>query len=136
MKKSQVYFTDMRVHDEGLAEKLVSLAKRAGIENIDFTGKFVAIKVHFGEMGNLSAKEIGLGWEVKAQLIVDGKFVYDCSLYVESDGGAAFAGTLLPGAWKEMIAAAEVPEGVMDAAQSAQFVFTSGENSFAYDIIG
>ena len=22
MKKSQVYFTDMRVHDEGLAEKL------------------------------------------------------------------------------------------------------------------
>ena len=87
MKKSQVYFTDMRVHDEGLAEKLVSLAKRAGIENIDFTGKFVAIKVHFGEMGNLSFLRADYA-RALAGLIrsLGGKpFVTDCStLYVGS----------------------------------------------------
>lgn len=34
--------------------KLKRLAKKAGIENIDFNGKFVAIKMHFGELGNIS----------------------------------------------------------------------------------
>ena len=27
--------------------------KAAGFENIDFAGKFVAVKIHFGEPGNL-----------------------------------------------------------------------------------
>ena len=34
--------------------KLQKLAKKAGIENIDFNNKFVAIKMHFGELGNIS----------------------------------------------------------------------------------
>ena len=122
--------------DWWVAKKVAAPADAEGVHGLTVADSDNELVVLGGEMGNLSAEELGLGWEVKAQLIVDGKFVYDCSLYVESDGGAAFAGTLLPGAWKEMIAAAEVPEGVMDAAQSAQFVFTSGESSFAYDIIG
>ncbi len=30
------------------------LCRKAGIENIDFNGKFTAIKMHFGEEGKLS----------------------------------------------------------------------------------
>ena len=55
MEKSKVYFTDMRAHPGlNLLDKLEKMIKRAGIESIDFEGKFVAVKIHFGELGNLS----------------------------------------------------------------------------------
>ncbi|OAA90971.1 DUF362 domain-containing protein [Clostridium coskatii] len=54
MKKSKVYFTDFRTKlGEGLPTKLKKLIKKAGIEQIDIDNKFVAIKMHFGELGNL-----------------------------------------------------------------------------------
>lgn len=52
---SKVYFTDFRCRpDEGRADKLRRLIKAAGIDKIDMDGKFVAIKMHFGELGNMS----------------------------------------------------------------------------------
>ncbi|WP_444321873.1 DUF362 domain-containing protein, partial [Megasphaera sp.] len=36
-------------------QKLQKLCKKAGIENINFEGKFVAIKMHFGELGCLAS---------------------------------------------------------------------------------
>lgn len=55
METAKVYFTDFRTKkDGGLPEKLKMLCIKAGIENIDFNGKFTAIKMHFGEEGNLS----------------------------------------------------------------------------------
>ena len=50
MEKSKVYYTSMRTgFDNGLLDKLKRLIKKAGIENIDFDGKYTAIKMHFGE---------------------------------------------------------------------------------------
>lgn len=55
MPKSKVYFTNMRTRlGEGLPTKLKRLIKAAGIEKIDFKNKFTAIKIHFGEPGNLA----------------------------------------------------------------------------------
>ena len=55
MEKSKVYFTDFRAKPgNNLLQKLEKLVKRAGIENIDFKNKYVAIKIHFGEPGNLA----------------------------------------------------------------------------------
>ena len=55
MEKSKVYFTDFRARTGyNLLQKLEKLMKTAGIENIDFKNKFVAIKIHFGEPGNLA----------------------------------------------------------------------------------
>lgn len=52
---SKVYFTNLRAKPgTNLLEKLEKLVKRAGIEQIDFKGKLVAIKIHFGEAGNLA----------------------------------------------------------------------------------
>ncbi|MDF9828298.1 putative Fe-S center protein [Ereboglobus sp. PH5-10] len=54
-QKSPVYFTDMRTRPGlSLPDKLERLVRRAGIETIDFERKFVAVKIHFGELGNLS----------------------------------------------------------------------------------
>lgn len=37
-----------------LLQKLDRLIRKAGIADIDFKNKFAAIKIHFGEPGNLS----------------------------------------------------------------------------------
>ena len=53
--KSKVYFTDMRaLPGVNLPDKLKKLIRRAGIDTIDFEKKMTAIKIHFGEPGNLS----------------------------------------------------------------------------------
>ena len=55
MEKSKVYFTDFRAKPgNNLLQKLEKLVKRTGIDNIDFKNKYVAIKIHFGEPGNLA----------------------------------------------------------------------------------
>ncbi|NBH71739.1 DUF362 domain-containing protein [Clostridiaceae bacterium] len=56
MEQSKVYFTDFRTpaFGDGLPTKLQKLLRKAGISSIDMDGKFVAIKLHFGELGNIS----------------------------------------------------------------------------------
>ncbi len=56
MEKAKVYHTDFRTKafGDGLPAKLKKLVKKAGIGQIDMDGKFAAIKLHFGELGNIS----------------------------------------------------------------------------------
>ena len=83
---AKVYFTNLRTHArESQLDKLKRLIRHAGIEQIDFENKFVAIKMHFGEPGNLAY--LRPNW---ARAVVDlvkshgGKpFLTDCNtLYV------------------------------------------------------
>ena len=86
MEKSKVYFSDLRAKPgTNLLQKLNKLATTAGMGNIDFKNKFAAIKIHFGEPGNLAYLRPNY-----AKVIVDlvkelgGKpFLTDCNtLYV------------------------------------------------------
>lgn len=55
MGKSKVYFTDFRAKQGmNVLQKLDRLIREAGIDKIDFKNKFVAIKIHFGEPGNIA----------------------------------------------------------------------------------
>lgn len=55
MDRSKVFFTDVRTTPgNDMLTKLEKLVRRAGISEIDFKDKFVAIKIHFGEPGNLA----------------------------------------------------------------------------------
>ncbi|MBQ3216257.1 MAG: DUF362 domain-containing protein [Oscillospiraceae bacterium] len=55
MERSKVYFTTFHTTlQENLQQKLSRLLLTAGIDQIDFQNKFVAIKLHFGEPGNLA----------------------------------------------------------------------------------
>ena len=55
MDKAKVYFTDFRVPvGRNIMQKLRALCLAAGIKKIDMDGKFVAIKMHFGELGNMA----------------------------------------------------------------------------------
>jgi uncharacterized Fe-S center protein len=55
MEASKVYFTNLRTTpSSNLLDKMERLVKRAGIASIDFENQFVAVKIHFGEPGNLA----------------------------------------------------------------------------------
>ncbi|RKJ41025.1 DUF362 domain-containing protein [bacterium 1XD42-8] len=55
MEKSKVYFTNLRTDfNSNLPQKLKKLIKAASIGNINFKNKYTAIKMHFGEPGNLA----------------------------------------------------------------------------------
>lgn len=55
MEKKQVYFTTFKATGrENLLQKLHRLMRTAGFETIDFQDKYTAIKIHFGELGNLA----------------------------------------------------------------------------------
>lgn len=78
--------------DEGPAHKLSRLIDKAGLGEIDMDGKFVAIKMHFGELGNMSYLRPNY-----AKAIVD---------YVKARGGKPFltdCNTMYPGFRKNAI---------------------------------
>ncbi len=55
MARTKVYFTTFRTSlQENLQQKLMRLMLTAGMDQIDFENKYVAIKLHFGEPGNLA----------------------------------------------------------------------------------
>lgn len=55
MAPSKVYFTNLRASaSKNLLKKLETLVVKAGIDTIDFERKLVAVKIHFGEPGNIA----------------------------------------------------------------------------------
>ena len=55
MEKAKVYYTDFRATpDQNLLQKLHRLLVKAGMTGMDLQGKFTAVKIHFGEPGNLA----------------------------------------------------------------------------------
>ncbi len=88
MDKSKVYFTTFKTSfTENLLTKLRRLMITAGIKDIDFTDKYAAIKIHFGEYGNLAFLRPNYA-KVVADVVKEsgGKpFLTDCNtLYVGS----------------------------------------------------
>ncbi|MDR2405515.1 MAG: DUF362 domain-containing protein [Deltaproteobacteria bacterium] len=83
---SKVYFTDMRCRlGDSLLDKLKRLLKAASFQTIDFKKKFVAIKIHFGEPGNLAFLRPNFAKTVADQIsFLKGRpFLTDCgTLYV------------------------------------------------------
>ncbi|HCC36251.1 MAG TPA: 4Fe-4S ferredoxin, partial [Treponema sp.] len=86
MEMSEVYFTDMRTKiGESLLIKLDRLIQKAGIDTIDFQRKYVAIKIHFGEPGNLAFLRPNFAKTVADRIKALGgmPFLTDCNtLYV------------------------------------------------------
>ena len=88
-EKSKVYFTDFRVAvgSGGIPKKLQKLIRAAGISSIDMDGRFVAIKMHFGELGNLAFLRPNYAKAVADVVKENGgkPFLTDCNtLYVGS----------------------------------------------------
>ena len=74
---SKVYFSDLHIRmGDSVLAKFQRLIVKAGIGQIDFKDKFVAVKVHFGEVGNMAFLR-----QQYAKIICD---------YVKAQGGKPF----------------------------------------------
>ena len=86
MEQAKVFFTDMRCPTGvSLLTKMDRLIEAAGFDSIDFTRKFAAIKVHFGEPGNLAFLRPNFSKVVADRVKKNGgiPFLTDCNtLYV------------------------------------------------------
>lgn len=52
---AQVFFTNLRAHAGlNLQQKLEHMIRQAGFDQLDLKDKYVAIKIHFGELGNMA----------------------------------------------------------------------------------
>jgi uncharacterized protein len=55
MNKSEVFYIDFHTNPkQNILQKLAKLLTKAGIDEIDFSKKMVAAKIHFGEPGNMA----------------------------------------------------------------------------------
>ncbi|MDR1787722.1 MAG: DUF362 domain-containing protein [Treponema sp.] len=85
-QKAPVYFTSIRCKmNDSLLDKMARLLDAAGLAKIDFLEKFVAIKIHFGEPGNLSYLRAGFARVLVDKIAALGgrPFLTDCNtLYV------------------------------------------------------
>ncbi len=86
MEKSKVYFTSFRTTlDCNILQKLRKLITRAGMTGMDLDGRFTAVKIHFGEPGNMAYLRPGYVKVVVDMLKEMGArpFLTDCNtLYV------------------------------------------------------
>lgn len=118
MESSKVYFTDMRcVADVGLVDKMDKLITRAGIDEIDFEKKFVAIKLSFGEPGNLS--------------FLRPNFAKKLANHIQAKGGLPFltdCNTLYPGRRKHALEHldAAMENGYFPLSTSCQMIIGDG----------
>ena len=126
MEPAKVYFSDLRADEISTLEKLHRLMKAAGFEQIDFKDKYVAIKLHFGEPGNMAY--LRPNW---ARVVCDyvrelgGKpFLTDCNtLYV---GGRANALDHLDSAMRN---------GYSPMTTGAQCIIADGLKGEDYDLV-
>ncbi len=90
---SKVYFTNLRTTDgRSLPDKLDNLLSKAGFDTIEWKNRYTAVKLHFGEKGNLAF--LRPNW---AKVVVD---------RIKKNGGKVFltdANTLYPGSRKDAI---------------------------------
>ena len=126
MEPAKVYFSDLRTDEISTLEKLRRLMKAAGFEQIDFKDKYVAVKLHFGEPGNMAY--LRPNW---ARVVCDyvralgGKpFLTDCNtLYV---GGRANALDHLDSAMRN---------GYSPMTTGAQCIIADGLKGGDYDLV-
>lgn len=77
MSASKVYFTNLRANPKyNLLDKLTSLVKKAGILGIDYNNKLTAIKIHFGEPGNLAFIRPNFAAQVAKMISKEGGFPF------------------------------------------------------------
>lgn len=114
---STVYFSDLRTrNNESLTGKMARLLDKAGFNTIDFKNHYAAIKMHFGESGNLAF--LRPNW---AKVVVD---------KVKEGGGKAFltdANTLYVGSRKNAI------DHLETAAQNGFNLLTTGASVIIAD---
>lgn len=94
-----------------LADRVETTVPGGGVSVNDQDNVFV---VFDGEIASFALKSLSLSWEVKAELVKDGKYTFPCAIYTEAQAGSALSTTL--GVLREgrLIVACEIPDSISE----------------------
>ena len=88
MTASKVYFADMRANtEENIPEKFLRLLEFSGFRKMPWRNSYTAIKIHFGEAGNMAylRPQYAAALVEKLRALGSKPFLTDCNtLYVGS----------------------------------------------------
>ncbi len=94
-----------------LADRVETTMPGGGVSVSDQDNVFV---VFDGEIASSALKSLSLSWEVKAELVKDGKYAFPCAVYTEAQAGSALSTTL--GVLREgrLIIVSEIPDTISE----------------------
>lgn len=118
-----------------LARRVNPSANAGGSAVVNCSDADNCFAVFAGQICNATAEEISLGWQLTAELCVNGTARYACTLRAECDNGQNFTGTLLPLAETRLIVLAEAPAQALQGAQSLALSFQYGSETLEYDLL-
>lgn len=92
-----------------LADKCETTVPGGGVSASDSDN---VLLIFDGEIASHALKSLSLSWEVKAEVVKDGKWTFPCAMYTEAQGGSVFSSTL--GMLREgrLVIVCEIPETV------------------------
>ena len=99
----------------GSAAAKNAAAGLGALECADVGDRFCIVE---GVLRNEGETELGLGWQLTARVIVDGKYAYDCTVRVENGAADGFLTALAPQGEGRLLLLAEIPAAALEAAQT------------------
>ncbi len=110
-----------------LADRVETSMPGGGVSVSDQDNVFV---VFDGEIASSALKSLSLSWEVKAELVKDGKYAFPCAVYTQTQAGSALSTTL--GVLREgrLIIVSEIPDVVSEMDGEWTLKISEGGNEF------
>lgn len=115
------------VNEWWLADRVETTYPGGGVGVSDRDNVFV---VFDGVIASTAVKSLSLSWEVKAELVKDGKYAFPCSIYTEVQEGSTFSSTL--GVLKEgrLVILCEIPDVISEMDGEWIVRISEGGNEF------
>lgn len=112
-----------------LADRAETTYPGGGVYVSDSDNVFV---VFDGEIASRALKSLSLSWEVKAELVKDGKYAFPCAVYTEVQGGSVLSTTL--GVLREgrLIIVCEIPDAISD--MDGEWTLTISESGNVFEL--
>ena len=87
-----------------------------------------------GEIASHALKSLSLSWEIKAEVVKDGKYAFPCAIYTETQEGSVFSTTL--GMLREgrLVIVCEIPETISDIDGEWTLNVSVGGEEFALNL--
>lgn len=110
-----------------LADRVETTYPGGGVYVSDSDNVFV---VFDGEIASCALKSLSLSWEVKAELVKDGKYAFPCAVYTEVQAGSVLSTTL--GVLREgrLIIVCEIPDVISEMDGEWTLKISESENEF------
>lgn len=114
-----------------LADRVETTVPGGGVS---VTDRDNVLLIFDGEIASHALKSLSLSWEVKAEVVKDGKWVFPCSVYTEAQGGSVLSTTLAMLSEGRLIIVSEIPETVSQMEGEWVLKVSEGGNEFELNL--